>query len=275
MEPTHIPESAVAAELAKQLGTPRKLDGYMPFVLVPGADGATALHLLEREAPAPLHFVQAKPTFRDVVSFISYVNRFKDERLQVFADERKGTIVAVFDYHEPAPDEVSPQRCAHVAIFTAEATPEWTEWRGKNGKAMSQEDFAGFVEDQAPFITRPDAATMLEIATSMQASSSASFSKAIRLDNGQVQLQYVENIDGRAGGKGSLEIPKTFDVALRPFVGCEARKVEARLRYRIDGGRLAVWFDLFRAEDIQRDAFEAILLRVSDEVQVKPYIGAP
>jgi uncharacterized protein YfdQ (DUF2303 family) len=273
------PEAKVVLDAGMALARPQSQSGYVPYALVP--NGAT-LAPLTREEPAPLHFIQQRPTFRDIPSFIAYVLRFKDERTQLWANEQKGTIIAVLDYHRAAsgpanaPDvgSLQPERCAHIATFTAEAPPEWQEWVAKDGEAQNQEAFATFIEDQAPFIVDPDAARMLEIALSLQVSSQHTFSRAMRLDNGQVQLNYVENLDGRAGSKGDVVIPKVISVSLAPFIGCERRKVEARFRWRLEGGRMSLWFDLFRIQDIQREAFKGLTDRVRDETGIAPYLGA-
>lgn len=272
------PENQVLVDAVRANGREIAVQGREVVVMNPITG---VLQPIPEAAPKTLHFIEQKPTFRDVKSFIAYVNRFKDARAQLFADERKGTIAAVFDYHSTEEDaefagEIGiPMRCAHVATFTAEAPQEWKEWKALDGKGQSQEAFATFIENQAPFIVRPDAATMFEIARQLQASAGYQFSKVTRLDNGQVDFSYVENIEGRVGPKGSLPVPKDFDVTLAPFVGCERRQVTARLRYRIDGGSLLLWFDLFRTDDIQRAAFEGILSKVQDEVGIAPYIGAP
>lgn len=264
------PEAAVVLEAGKQLGKPNHVPGYRPYAIIDDK-----IVYLAHEEPAPLpDFIKQRVAFRDVKALIAYVNRFKDSGTQIFADERAGTVTAILDYHLEAEAGSEPNNCAHVAVFTAEPSPEWKEWKGLDGRPQQQEKFAEFIENQAPFIVRPDAATMLEIASSFQAASSASFSKAIRLDNGQVQLQYVENINGQAGPKGALAVPKDFDVMLRPYVGCSPTVVQARFRYRIEGGRLSLWYDLFRADDILRETFDVILARVNDEVGIAPYIGA-
>lgn len=270
--PAPKPEAEIILRAGQRLGEPRQLTGYKPYAIV-----GDVLVPLEHEEPAPLPtFVKQRVGFRDIKAFIAYVNRFKATETQIFADERSGSIVAIIDYHEAptAEFDAAPERCAHIASFSAEASPEWKEWKSLDGKPQQQERFAEFIENQAPFIVRPSAGEMLEIASSFQASSSASFSKAIRLDNGQVQLQYVEQVNGAAGPKGALQIPKSFDVQLRPFVGCSPTRIEARFRYRIESGRLSLWFDLFRADDVQRESFDVIRERVKDETGIETYLGA-
>ncbi len=260
-------DAQVILDAGKQLGKLQAWDGFKPFVIV-----GDKMVTLEPSTPDALHHIEADPKFRDATSFIAYVNRFKTDETQLFADERAGTIKAVLDYHSPVGRK--PDRLAHIATLICEKSPEWQEWEKGDGANKTQEQFAEFIEDQAPFIVRPDAATMLEIASSIQASSQHTFAKAIRLDNGQTQLQYVQNINGAAGPRGSLEIPKDFDLQLRPFVGCSAYKLTARLRYRIDGGRLIMWYDLFRAPDVLLDAFKAIMLGTQESTRIPVYLGA-
>ncbi len=42
-------------------------------------------------------------------------------------------------------------------------SPEWDTWQSKDGEKCNQMDFAEFVEDNAPDIVNPDAATILEV----------------------------------------------------------------------------------------------------------------
>ena len=66
-----------------------------------------------------------------------------------------------------------------------------------------------------------------------------------------MQLTYNEEIDGRAGEAGQLRIPEEFFIALKPFLGGDTFCVPARFRYRIQEGRLVMWYELVRA-DIKR-----------------------
>lgn len=276
-EPTQIltqsPEAEVVSKLAQAIGMPRRVDGYAPYAIVP--DGAE-LQVLGREEPELSNHVTAKPTFKDAGSFIAYVNRFKSDCTQIFADIDAGRIVAVIDYHHGG--ELVPSDainwCHHAPTLLVQPSPEWTAWLAKNGKQMDQTAFAQHLEDRLLDVIRPDGATMLEIATSMEASKSASFKSAKRLSDGRVQFQYVEDINGTAGPKGDLDIPREFDVGLAPFVGTSKRKVTARLRYRIDSGSLVMWYELWRLDEIKREAFEAIMGKVKDETAILPYLGS-
>ena len=93
------------------------------------------------------------------------------------------------------------------------------------------------------------------MATTIQAKTDINFSSAKRLQNGQVQLQYTENIDARAGANGALEIPKEFALGLRIFKNGEGYKIKARLKYRLHSGAIKFWYELDRVERAIEDAF--------------------
>jgi uncharacterized protein YfdQ (DUF2303 family) len=160
----------------------------------------------------------------------------------IFIDKDKATFKAIIDYH--AVD--TPNNTNHTAEFALKKTPEWGNWLSNNKKAMNQEDFGRFIEDNLEEIIEPTGATMLEIALSIQARTDTKFTSSQRLDNGQIQLQYHEEINGTAGNKGLLQIPQTFTIGLKLFEGGEPYKIEARLRYRIKEGNLAMWYELIR-----------------------------
>jgi hypothetical protein len=54
----------------------------------------------------------------------------------------------------------------------------------------------------------------------------------LRLQNGEQQLTYRENIEGSWGGDNKLAIPAKFALAIAPFAGTPKYLVTARLRYR-------------------------------------------
>ena len=87
---------------------------------------------------------------------------------------------------------------------------------------------------------------MLDMATTIQAKTDINFSSAKRLQNGQVQLQYTETIDARAGANGALEIPKEFTLGLRIFKNGGGYRLKARLKYRLNAGTLKFWYELDR-----------------------------
>lgn len=211
------------------------------------------MELVEKMAPQPFHLRQ-KVTLLTPQSFIDYYNRFADDNSVIFFDSEKNTFTAILDYHQATTDGNDPRHGHHQCTYTCPKTPEWSSWEQNDNKKMSQEDFALFIEDNLREITNPEPATMLEIATSLKAKMDVDWQSNIKLDNGQIQMGYRETINGQAGITGQLEIPQVFDLTLQPFVGGPAYPLQARFRYRINGGNLVLWYTLIRPRRIVDDA---------------------
>lgn len=243
-----------------------------PLVLVP--PGWTAqLHPELRHRPV-------RPTgtvvLQTLAAYIAFVTDYATPESRTFVDLTAGRFVTVFDYHaRDAEQLIDADWCAFRAEYPAPRTPEFNDWQAKSGKAMTQEDFAGFIEDHLPDIVDPPAAEMAEIARSLHANISVSFSKAHRLDNGETQLQYVEEIGGSAGAKGQLKIPQVIKLGLPLFVGSEAYAVEARFKYRIKDGHLTLWYELIRPERLIADALQTMAADVAAATTPAVYFGVP
>lgn len=212
-------------------------------------------------------------TITDPADFISYVNRLRDDRTTVWADEKTRRITAVFNDHADAADGSAGWR-DHTASLAMQIDPDWTEWMDVDGKLGSQEWFANFLEDHARTIVSPDAATMFEVARGFQARTNSAFSRAIRVDNGDVQLTWTEETEAKVNSatKGTLEVPQLFTVRLAPFVGVPASEVTARLRWRLRDGTLGIGFSLLRPDLVMREAFQDVLSTIRDAVDSTPVL---
>lgn len=191
---------------------------------------------------------------RDINSFIQYA---QDQQMAatgyIFADPEARTLTAVFNDNH---DFDYPGWRDFRAVYTAELSRELSTWIASNKKPMEQEDFAVFLEDNIADVVEPSGEVLLAIALTLQAKTEVNFSSSRRLDNGQVQLAYTENIDARAGA-GSIEIPREFHIGLRLFKNGDGYKVRARLKYRLGAGKVKFWYELDRPENAIEDAFKA------------------
>lgn len=245
-----------------------------PVALVPAG---VSIDTLEHLLPAPTRTRQ-KLTVLDAESFIEYVNRFANEATAVFCNGPEGrTFSAVIDYHQP----LQPAWLSHVATYRCPTTVEWGRWKENDRKRMDQATFAEFIEENVKDITQreneatdPCAADMLEISRTLEAKKNITFRQGIRLDNGQVQLTYNEEIDGRAGEAGQLRIPEQFFIAVKPFLGGDAFCVPARFRYRILEGRLQMWFELVRPDKVLEEAYNAVRQKIQTAIGDVPLYEA-
>ncbi len=210
-------------------------------------------------------------TLRDVGSFLAYHAKHSDDATEVYADAEALTITSVLDAHTG--DTARWGR--HRAVLALRTTKAWTEWLASSGRLMDQETFANFLEDHLPDLLEPDAATMLEIAQSIQAATKANFQSGTRLTSGERRLVYTEETTAKAGQRGELTIPETFVIGLKPFEGADGYRLTARFRYRINGGNLQLGYKLERPEDVQQSAFADVLAAVTAAVEQPVMNGSP
>jgi uncharacterized protein YfdQ (DUF2303 family) len=211
---------------------------------------------------------------RDSASFIAYWDKHSSGASEVYADADALSITAVLDAHS----ETEPAWGSHRLHLQLRATESWKQWMAKDGKLQSQEDFAEFLEDHLAELKDPDAATMLEIAQSMQAATKVEFQSGIRLADGQRQFKFTEDTTAKAGQKGQLTIPEVFVVGLIPFDGndgAEGYLMNARLRYRIPNGHLQIGYKLEDPRRFRDLAFAAVLKAVSEHVGRPVMNGSP
>lgn len=261
--------------LSQALGRPIDHPGLAtPIALVPHG---VSLEGLEKHLPAPIRTRQ-KLNVLDAETFIDYVNRFSDAATAVFCNGPEGrTFIAVFDYHQPG----EPAWGDHLATYRCPITVEWGRWKEQDRKRMDQAAFAEFIEDNVRDIVQPEGvssapspADMLEISRTLEAKKNISFRQGTRLDNGQVQLTYNEQIDGRAGETGQLNVPEQFFIGVKPFLGGDAFLVAARFRYRIQEGRLAMWYELVRADKVLEEAYTAVRTKIKEAIGEVPLYEA-
>lgn len=215
---------------------------------------------LEQFGEAPDR-IRQNVKIRDAGDFTRYVNRFKNDETTVYANIEQTRFVAVIDH----PGKETPTWGEHRATYECPLSRSWRVWRGKNGTGMAQAEFAKFIEDNLPDIVEPNASDILTISKTLEAKKSVDFQSSVRLDNGEVQITYNEEIRGTAG-KGSLQVPDTFKLGIPVFEGGDHYELEARLRYRVNEGRLGMWFDLLRPERLLEDAFTQTLEKIKEEL---------
>jgi uncharacterized protein YfdQ (DUF2303 family) len=194
-------------------------------------------------------------TIATTASLAQYLNEHREDGTTVYADEEDFTVTAVINDHGTE----NPGHRDHRATLSLVQTPACVRWVGAHAKMLSQVDFAQLIEDGLYEIVSPDGATVLEIAQSMQASMGSEFRSANRLTDGQVRFQYTETIDAKAGAAGDLTIPEIITLQFAPFNGSAPITIEARLRYRMQGGKLTLGLWLIRHVEAIRAAFGAEL----------------
>lgn len=148
-----------------------------------------------------------------------------------------------------------------------------------NRTPKSQEDFSQFIKDNLPDIFQPEgtqypsAAIMLEVSRSLAASSSYQFNQATNLKNGQKGLVFREVIEGVAGPQGEIPIPDAFNIRVPIFLNQKPVDVLCRLRYRISNGKLSMWYDMLRVDEMLAAEFETARLSVAAAADCEVLLG--
>lgn len=246
--------------------------------LVP--DGYSMQHLpWERSHPRPFA-KRAERTFNDVRSFVEYVTTHAVAgETAVFvtptSSYSRASVEAVIDDH--GKDEAGWGD--HRADLDLPTSRQLATWKGYDGKYLGQIEFGEFIEANLADIVEPDAATLLEIVTTLQSTNKVAFESAVRLDNGQVQVKYHEDVSATAGKAGELQIPQTFTIAVPVFEYGVRYAIKARLRYRVREAKLTLAYVLDRVADIERDALatgdESVLNQLRKQlVDVPVYLGS-
>lgn len=247
--------------------------GGTPFVVTP--DGS-AIRDLESLLPNPKR-KRGTVTLHEVESFVSYVNRHKTvDSTMLYGtvpNITKTVITAVFNDHGDQPADAGWRD--HRAMFTPKLTTEAARWNDNNKKQMSQADFAAFLEENLPNIIAPDGAQVLEVARRLEATTTVQFASATRLDNGNTALKYEEATEARVGEKGELLVPTQFKIGIVLFEGGPGYELAARLKYRLNGKTLVLWYELVNPHLVIKDAVGEILKAIRSETSLNILVGDP
>lgn len=252
-------ENQILVDMTVAATVVREID-VTPFAIIP--QGMTA-QSLEHMMECPTRIRSSVKVF-DTAGFVEYFNRFKVPGSAIYATVEPARFGGVID----ANTAELPAWQAHTVVYECPVSKEWKEWNRATGKPQSQVSFAEFIENNLPDIvstdaTEPTGTEMLQIATSFQAKTSVNFASGTRLDNGQYELTYVEDIKGTAGPKGTIKVPERFFIAVPVFEGGAPYKVEAKFRYRIKDGVLTMWYDLIRPHKTHEAAHKDIWTEIA------------
>lgn len=252
-------ETPISCETAKHISTltaaaleVKKVGNSLHLVVPPNFSVKEITDAVDKANPQPARksgIVQ----LGNVPSLLQYMADQKcPGQAYVFANIDARTITAVFN--DQRKNDLPGWR-DHRAVFKAELTPEFALWMANNKRPFSQTEFAEFIEDNITDLNGDDAALLLNVATTIQATTGINFASAKRLQDGQTQLVYNETIDATAGANGEMKIPQKFLLGLRLFKNGEGYKVSARLKFRMAGGSVKFHYELERPERAVEDAF--------------------
>lgn len=237
----------------------KQMNSYSaPFVLMP--EGYKLISI-EDTLTEPMR-KKAHMRMRDEKSFAAYFNLHQTENSQIYGQIDPPKFLGVIDDNGAS---ITGWR-EHKVSYECPFSHQWETWSEKDGKAQTQQEFAAFIERNLPDVIIPIGAEMLEISRSLEAKKKVNFKSAIRLDNGQVQFGYEEEIQGTSA-KGTLQIPETFTIGIPVFESGSHYQLQCRLRYRISDAQLRMWYEIIRPHEYIEDAMKEVWTRIEQSTE--------
>lgn len=233
-------------------------EGGAPIVRVPTGVG---LESLEQFMPAPLR-IKRNLRVKTVESFVRYFNEFYEDASRIYADGDTVMIRGVLDDHT---DRDGPQWCDHSVTYSCPYSREWLAWTKNDRKKCSQVDFAEWLEDHTADIVEPIGTDLLNLCNQLQIHRKATYGSSQRLASGEHSFSYSEE-----NQSGTVEIPSMIKLGVPVFVDGAVYAVDARFKYRLEEGRLVLWYELVNPQKYVEDAFAAILDQIRSETEALP-----
>ena len=217
-------------------------------------------------------------TLDDQESFIGYINRHALSDLTTIycnANYLKSQVSFKCIINDHGGKADGQQWRDHVALFTPIFSEEWNRWIGKNKEPLSQLEMAMFIEENLQDIAVsegfPTGQQLLEMATSFQASQDMRFKSAIRLQNGGVNMSFVQDDDTQT--LAQMKMFEKIAIGIPVFWNGTAYQITARLRYRVKEGRLIFWYELIRNDKVLEDATKTMIAKIKEATSVPLYFG--
>lgn len=257
-----------AAQIIKDLSGAQvgELQG-IPFAIVPKGH---EIKLFENLVAPKALTNKAKIDAHDVDGFVDYINQFKVDGTRIFAAlEPKPALRAVIDYHAPT----QPALCGHVVSCAMQHSEEWKRWTGNDGakNAMTQKGFGLLIEDNAKDVIVPSGGDLLQMALQFSSLRSVTFQSGQRLHDGTVSFEYKEEEKS-----GTARLPPQIQLALPVFRADKvAFKINARLKYVIKEGQLAIWYELERPDLVMDEAYQQVIADVAARTGIALFRGMP
>lgn len=266
-------ETLTAIQAGQQLAKVITDHGGTPFVFTVGD---SHLSSLEHLMPQPARKI-GDVALDDLPSLIRFVNEHKTDGTAIFANvSPSGQVVftAVIDYHSKS----TPGWQKFKATYALQTTKEWQKWIGGGGRFHSQPEFALLLEDLQDYFKVPTGAELLELVLTLEGKKNARIESGIRLQNGQQRITYHEDIElkGSVGSqKGTIDVPQILKVTVPLFDYNTVWQSEARLRYKIDSGKLWFAYEIIQPHLIIRKAVDDMVKVIAAETKLTPFLGRP
>lgn len=277
-------ENNIAETLAREMKTPIEIgsnpDSNVRRIATP--PGWNLKEFDDEKLLAKPRRKQARVMLDDKESFIDYLHRhgsLTDSTVWCKANYKEGKVSFIAILNDHGEEEKQPAWRDHQAKFRPEFSEEYSRWISQNKQPMSQTDFAKFLEDNLKDIvsqddiTLPTGAQMLNMALSFEANQENRFKSAIRLQNGGIQMTFVQDDDQQT--IANMQMFERFAIGIPVFWNGDAYRIDARLRYRQRDGKLTFYYELIRSDKTLEAAAKTLIQELRDKTGNPFFFGDP
>lgn len=307
-----------ASEADRRTRTLSAHDSSLVEVLI-ARQGTTATVIqgeLDKFAAIP-RFRAGKIEAHDLDSFAALVLRDHDAGSMIFADVSGPGVrfEAVLDANLPMNGEAcfvgmtgkhaqrdGQRHGREVIAYSPALSDEWTAWTSRSGKAMSQGEFAEWIDEHLPDLADPahlkadnqaestaakfgaryggtkevgygfaDPERMVKLSTGLVIREKSTFKSASNLSSGEMRLEFESTHEGEDGKP--LDVPRRFLLSIPVFKREAAYLVPVKLAYRKKGPMIEWSFDLFRPDRFRDDAIEGMRSDLAGKLTPKDGAG--
>lgn len=227
------------------------------------------------ERPATPQRMKGIVNLLDANSFVQFFQANKGTSNAIYAAMEPAHFVAILNEHNKEGADWRDFGCEYAPAFSK----EWMAWAAMNKKPFDgNEAFAVWLEDNLTDVIVPANGEMLEIALNFRIHSNAAFSNAIRLNDGNTEFNFTDQIEGSSTGRaGKVQIPEMFTLQVPVFAGRDQPhyEIKARFRYRLNNGALKIWYELIRPHKVVEEAFMIIVKKIESETGSVVMLGTP
>lgn len=231
---------------------------------------------LEALLPNPRR-TKATASFVDPESFLAYIQRHATESSVVWCDFNPQMyslgFTAVIDEHAKG---IAGWR-SHRATYVPDMSAEWKAWKGMDAKPMPQVTFAEWLQEHADDIASkegdglPTSLALLNMATNFVVNEERQFKSAVKLQSGGVRMTYIADPD--SGTTETMDAFDKFGLAIPVFQGSSvADRINARLKYRQNNGKVSFFYELIRADKVHESAAKDLIVIVREGLGTVPML---
>ncbi|WP_213287549.1 DUF2303 family protein [Bradyrhizobium sp. sGM-13] len=223
-------------------------------------------------------------------SFIDLANRHKDANSVIFAQAEwpSPSLTAIINYNEAGTG--AARFGDHRFVYPFPMTDEFKAWAGQDSSQMSQSEFAAFIEERVFELADPtpgeadmfekilrtqfaSPSRMMELSRGLQVNVESVAKSGVTLQSGEGEIQFVEEHRDQRGEK--LIVPGLFMIALPAFIGGDPVRIPVRLRYRVKGGAISWFYQMYRWKEFLRERVIADLDFAHDQTDLPTFEGSP